>query len=223
MPRPPRKNFSDIVYHVINRANARVPIFIVDDDYLAFERIIEEAKERESMRILAYCIMPNHWHLVLYPQNDGDLSKFMGWLTSTHSQRWHFAHQTVGVGHLYQGRYKSFPVQSDEYFLTVCRYVEQNPLRAGLVTNPLDWRWGSAWRRERGSWQQAKLLDEWPTPRPNGYLAWLQESEGEDRLNSIRTCVNRGQPFGADWWRNEVAKRYGLESTMRSRGRPKSE
>ena len=122
-----------MVFHVLNRANARATIFEKPEDYAAFERVLREAVDRVEMRVLAYCLMPNHWHLVLWPRRDGDLSKFMGWLTLTHTQRWHAHHRTVGTGHLYQGRYKSFPVQDDEHFLTVCRYVERNGLRANLA------------------------------------------------------------------------------------------
>jgi putative transposase len=85
------------------------------------------------MRILAYCVIPNHFHLVLWPHQDGALSEFMRWLTMTHTQRWHAAHQTAGTGPMYQGRFKSFPVQSDDHFYSVCRNVEPNPLRAKLV------------------------------------------------------------------------------------------
>lgn len=78
------------------------------------------------MRLPAYCMMSNHRHLVLWPRHDGDLSRFMGWLTLPHTQRRHAHHRTVGHGHLYQGRYKSFVVEQNEHFLTVCRYVERN-------------------------------------------------------------------------------------------------
>jgi putative transposase len=101
-------------------------------DFAAFEKILAEGAERFSMRICGYCLMSNHWHLVLWPQQDGDLSQFMKWITGTHSHRWHAAHGTAGIGHLYQGRYKSFPVQGSIYYFTVLRYVENNPRRAGL-------------------------------------------------------------------------------------------
>src|SRR5713101_412578 len=110
MPRRARSVPGGLVYHVLNRAHARTPI-----------------------RILGYCLMPNHWHLVLWPRDDGQLSEFMRWLTVTHTQRWHAHHHTAGTGPVYQGRFKSFPVQSDEHVITVCRYVERNPLRANLV------------------------------------------------------------------------------------------
>src|SRR5262249_8247 len=117
------------------------------------------------IRLLAYCVMPNHWHLVLWPHHDGDLSEFLRWLTVTHTQRWHAHHHTAGTGPLYQGRFKSFPIQADESLLSVCRYVERNPLRAGLVRQAETWRWGSLWHRVKGSGQM--LLAGGP-----GALAW---------------------------------------------------
>jgi len=122
-----------LVYHVLNRSVARLGLFEKEGDYLAFEKVMEEAAKRHPMRILAYCVMPNHWHMVLWPRKDGELSAFVRWLTHTHTMRWHVHHETVGTGHLYQGRLKSVPVQTDEHLLVVCRYVERNPLRAKLV------------------------------------------------------------------------------------------
>ena len=108
MPRSPRTDVANYVYHVLNRANARVQIFDDGEDYEMFELILEEAVQRYDMRLLAYCVMPNHWHLVLHPKQDGNLSSFMGWLTNTHTRRWHTSKNTIGEGHLYQGRYKAF-------------------------------------------------------------------------------------------------------------------
>jgi putative transposase len=221
MPRSLRTDVGDIVYHVINRANARLPIFQSPNDYHLFEDVLTEAKERTNMRILSYCIMPNHWHLILHPKNDGDLSRFTGWLTMTHTQRWHAAHDSIGTGHLYQGRYKSFPVQTDEYFLWVCRYVERNPLRAKLVKQAQNWQWSSVWRREYGSPEQQALLDQWPTDQPRKYLDWLNEPEDDALLKKVRTSVNRGQPFGSETWSEKMIKKFGLRSTVTPRGRPK--
>lgn len=128
-----------MVYHVLNRANARLKIFSSDDDYAAWERILAEAIERFDMRVLAYCLMPNHWHLLAWPRHDGDLSRFVGWLTLTHTQRWHAQRGSGGSGHLYQGRFKSFPVEGDDHYLNVARYVERNALRAVLVRRAEQW------------------------------------------------------------------------------------
>ena len=124
--------------------------------------VLQEALERVPVRLLAYCVMPNHWHLVLWPRKDGDLSRFVGWLSLTHTQRWHAHRHSAGTGHVYQGRFKSFPVQEDDHLLTLCRYVERNALRSGLVRKAELWRWGSLWRRESGTEAQAAILSPWP-------------------------------------------------------------
>lgn len=136
-------------------------IFGKERDFEAFEEVIQEAKARVPMRLLAWCVLPNHWHFVLWPRRDGELSEFLRWLTVTQTQRWHAAHRTAGTGPLYQGRFKSFPIEADEHLLTVVRYVERNPLRARLVEA---WRWSSLWHRLHGD--PAGLLDEGPVPLP---------------------------------------------------------
>ena len=146
MPRRPRISSGGVVYHVLNRGVGRMTLFEDRDDYAAFERVLAQAQERLPMRLLGYCLMPNHWHLVVWPRKDGDLSEWMRWLTVTHTQRWHAHHHSAGTGPVYQGRFKSFPIQSSPHLLTVVRYVERNALRARLVKQAEDWRWGSLWR-----------------------------------------------------------------------------
>jgi putative transposase len=219
MGRPLRVAPGGFVYHALNRANGRVPLFETDGDYAACARVLAEACERVSMRLLAYCLMPNHWHLVLWPRHDGDLSRFMGWLTLTHTQRWHAHHRTVGHGHLYQGRYKSFVVEQNEYFLTVCRYVERNALRAGLVARVEEWRWGSAWQRMGGA--STVPLSEWPVERPTEWITWVNNPETDTELAGLRQSVTKGQPFGSREWVQWMVRQWSLESTLRFRGRPK--
>lgn len=223
MARPLRVAVGDVIYHVLNRANAGLQLFEKTGDYWAFERVLEEAHERIPMRTLAYCLMPNHWHLVLWPRGDGDLSRFMAWVTLTHTQRWHAHHETAGRGHVYQGRFKSFPVQEDEHFLTVCRYVERNPLRAGLVVQAEEWRWSSLWRRLLGAAPTRRWLAEWPVAGPSRWVDWVNEPQTEVELEALRRCVTRGQPFGSEVWARHTARRLGLEATLRARGRPRKE
>jgi putative transposase len=206
---------------VLNRANARLPIFKKDEDYRAFERVLSEVCERVPMRILAYCLMPNHWHLVLWPRQDGDLSTFMRLLTLTHTQRWHAHRRSAGSGHLYQGRFKAFTVQSNPYLLRVCRYVERNALRGKLVKRAEDWRWGSLWRSTYGDVQARALLSEWPIPRPRDWVQRVNRPENQAELEALRRCVVRGSPFGSPRWMERTVKRLGLESTLRPRGRPR--
>ena len=223
MGRALRADTGGYVYHVLNRANARLRIFQKSEDYEAFERVLCEARERFGTRLLAYCIMPNHWHLVVWPEADGELSRFVGWLTLTHTQRWHAHHHNVGTGHLYQGRFKSFPIEADDHFLAVCRYVERNALRAGLVAQVDAWRWSSLWRWQRDSVEDRRLLAAWPIPRPRGWLAWVQKPQTEAELDALRRCVQRGQPFGEEAWVERTVRSFGLETTMRPRGRPKKQ
>lgn len=222
MGRPNRAAQGGYVYHVVNRANARLKIFEKDADYEAFERILAQAVERTATRLLAYCVMPNHWHLVVWPREDGELSRFTGWLTLTHTQRWHAHRQSAGSGHVYQGRFKSFPIQDDEHFLTVCRYVERNALRANLVQQAEDWRWGSLWRWRFGDAEQKQLLATWPVRRSPGWLRHVNEPLSDDELQSLRRCVARGNPYGGDTWNKRITKKLGLESTTRGRGRPRN-
>jgi putative transposase len=121
-----------LVYHVLNRAAGRAMIFEKDADYEAFEGVLEQTHQRFGTRMLSYCVMPNHWHLVLWPRRDDELSETLRWLTVTHTQRRHANRRTGGTGPLYQGRFKSFPVQDDFHLLRVCRYVERNALRASV-------------------------------------------------------------------------------------------
>ena len=221
MGRPQRVARGGYVYHVLNRANARLKIFAADADYAAWQRVLEEAVERYDMRLLAYVAMPNHWHLVLWPRKDGELSQFVGWLTLTHTQRWHAHRNSVGAGHLYQGRFKSFVVQSDEHLYTVCRYIERNPLRAELVRKAEAWRWSSLWRLTFGKHDERALLAAWPEPRPRGWREYVNRVETEAELAQVRRSIRRGVPMGDAAWTDRTVAKFGLEATIRPRGRPR--
>ena len=196
MGRPVRSPAADVVYHVLNRANGRQRLFDDDGDYAAFEQVLAQASARVSMRLLAYCVLPNHWLLVVWPRQDGDLSRFMHWLTLTHTQRWHQHRRTVGEGHVYQGRFKSFPVETSEYLVTVCRYVERNPVWAGLVERAEQWRWSSVGMGGSGP------VHAWPMERPSKWFDWVNEGEANEQLSAIRKSVTKGQPCGSEAWVN---------------------
>jgi putative transposase len=221
MARPPRAAEGGLVYHALNRANARLAIFDGSADYDAFLRVLEEAVVRHEMRLLAYCVMPNHFHLLLWPRADGDLSRFMRWLTLTHTQRWHAHRHSAGSGHLYQGRFKSFPVESDEHFLVACRYVERNALRAGLVDRAEAWRWGSLSQRVAKSTGLGPPLSPWPIKQPPAWSERVNAALSPAEEESLQRSVRRGQPFGSAEWQAATTVRLGLESAFRPRGRPK--
>ena len=221
MPRNARVDVGGEVYHIINRANGRLQIFDTDEDYQLFEHLLLETKELLDMRILAYELMPNHWHLILYPKNDGDLGAFMHRLSNAHTRKVHARTNTNGSGHLYQGRYKSFLVGSENYVLAVIKYTERNAVRAKLVRLCEEWQWGSAWRRIYGTAQQKKLLDQIPVQLPDDYAKWINTAEKLDDLDMIRISTNKSVPYGKGQWVEEMVSKYHLESTLKSPGRPK--
>jgi putative transposase len=222
MPRTARIAPGGFVFHVLNRGNERRAIFEADGDYLAFLRTLGETLERVPLRILAWCLMPNHWHLLLWPHDDGQLGQFMQRLTTTHVRRWRLFRHSVGHGHLYQGTYKSFPVEKDEHFYTVCRYVERNPLRAKLVRRAEDWPWSSLGAKLHAvAAAEAPPLATWPVPRPRAWMAHVNKPQTEAELDALRVSIQRGRPFGNAAWQKRTAKQLGLESTFRPRGRPK--
>ena len=221
MPRRPRLAAGDFAYHVLNRRVGRLPLFETRADYIAFEKILAEAHAHSRIRIVAYCLMPNHWHLLLWPKRDGELSEAVRWITVTHTQRWHAHHQTAGTGPIYQGRFKSFPIQADEHFLTVARYVERNALRARMVKRAENWQWSSLWRRTQVDPKLTAWLSDWPIGRPRNWVVRVNRPETGEELEALRVSVQRGRPFGEEAWVKRMAERFGMESTLRPRGRPK--
>jgi putative transposase len=144
----------------------------------------------------------------------------MRWLAHTHAMRWHVAHDTVGHGHLYQGRFKSFPIQADEHFLTVCRYVERNAMTAGVVERAEDWRWTSLWARRRGDERLKAILNDWPVERPRDWVSLVHRPMTEKEAARVRLSIARNRPFGDEEWQLRQAKQLGLMHTLRREGRP---
>ena len=219
MPRRRRRKTGRFVFHVFNRAIQGMNLFEEPSDYEAFVRILREAaEERFSIRILAWVMMPNHWHLVVWPVGD-DVSRFMQWVTGTHVRRWREVTGTRGRGALYQGRYKAIAVQRDGHFLRVCRYVERNPLRARLVARVEGWQWSSAspCSAEQG-WLQ---LAAWPVPKPVNWLETLNLPEPPAALDEIRRSIRRGLPYGTVTWRAGTMAQLKWRSGARLPGRPR--
>jgi putative transposase len=211
MPRGARHVPGGLCYHVLNRGNGRQHVFRDDEDYASFLQALVDATKQVRMRLLAYCLMPNHFHLVVWPHRDGDLSRWMHWLTNAQVRRYRRRHK--GSGHLWQGRFKSFPIEQNEHLLTVLRYVERNPLRARLVRRSVNWRWSSA----GGEMQIAK----WPVDRPRRWRSWVDKPQTPAEEAALRMCIARGRPYGNERWTTRIAARLGTESSIRPRGRPK--
>jgi putative transposase len=217
MPRTGRAAVGGYGYHVVNRGNRRAEVFHGPDDYAAFAALLRQASAHAPMRVLAFCLMPKHFHAVLWPEGDGDLAAWMHWLLTTHAVRYN---RRYGLkGHVWQGRFSAFPIEQDEHLLTVLRYVERNPLRANLVASARDWLWSSL--AERLSPPLLPLLHPGPVPLPADWAEHVDRPQTEAELQRLRQAVRRGCPIGADAWTRETAVRLGLESTLRPQGRPR--
>jgi putative transposase len=219
MPRSPRADAAGGLYHALNRGNLRADIFKKERDFAAFEKILLEGLDRYEVELFSYQLMTNHYHLVLRPLVDGEMSRFMGWVGGTHTMRYHAHYDTSGLGHVYQQRYKSFPIQDDGHFLCVCRYVERNALRAEMVARAEDWRWGSLWRWLQKPEPDPKLLSPWPIPRLPQWVQRVNQPLTENELDAVRLSAQRGRPLGDDQWVKSTVKKFRLESTFRPRGR----
>jgi putative transposase len=216
MPRTGRASIADIWYHVLNRGNRREAVFHKPADYDAFVKAMADAKARLPVDLLGYCLMPNHFHLVIRTHADGDLGRWMRWLLVAHAQRYHRHYHTTG--HVWQGRYKAFPIQDDGHLVSVLRYVERNALRAELVVHAEEWKWSSlpGWlRSDPWLWRGDGPI------RDERWLERVNEPLTAGDLHRLRLSVARGRPYGDESWTDATAQRLGLESTLRSPGRPR--
>lgn len=207
-----------MAFHVMNRSANRLPLFSTCADYEAFMAVMVEAGERIPVRLLTYAVMPNHWHFVIWSRKEGDISQHLQWLTGTHAQRWRAAHDSRGAGAVYQGRFRWVPVQHDLHLLRACRYVERNPLRAGLVSRAERWPWSSRASADCRTCQHPEV-SAWPISKPDDWLEFVNEGEPPLELASIRECIARSLPYGTSEWRGSVAG--ALQIPLAGRGRPR--
>jgi putative transposase len=222
MARRPRVIQDGGIYHVLNRRAGRLTLFEAESDYAAFEAVIDQVCQSVPMRILAYCLMPNHWHLMAWPTRGADLSVFMQRLTVTHMRRWHAHRGTAGTGPLYQGRFRSFPVQDDRHLLVATRYVERNALRARLVRRAERWRWCSLWRREQRAMPPWLVpARDWPVELPTDWVDTVNTPQTPAEVETVRRSIRRGAPLGSDAWQRRAARKHCLESSLRDPWRPK--
>lgn len=220
MPRRPRLFTRRFVFHILNRAVQGVTLFERLSDYEAFTETLMEALRRFPVRLLAYCVMPNHWHLVVWPETDESLSAFMHWLTSSHARHWRDARLTRGRGAVYQGRFKAIAVQHDAHLLRLCLYVKRNAVRGRLVTRASEWPWSSASPLACGPNRPG--LAEWPIKRPPNWDELLEAPEPPRDLHELRAAIRHGRHFGSRAWELETIETLGWRTGLRRPGRPPS-
>ncbi|HEY7424981.1 MAG TPA: transposase [Gemmataceae bacterium] len=228
MGRPLRPIADGLVYHALNRGNNRNPVFAAAADYRAFLSALVQTQHRYPFRLYGYCLMPNHFHLLLEPKSGQSISRILQSLTVAHTWRYHRRHGTVG--HVWQGRFKSPVVQSDEHALIVLRYLEGNPLRAGMVADLRDYPWSSypVHGLGRADGLLAELpcwleLDSSAEGRQAYWRSWVHAPLSERELADVRRSVSSGQPFGAPSWVESTSAGLGLQLARRPRGRPRKD
>jgi putative transposase len=193
MPKRYTRGSGGQIFHVTNRATLGQVLFDTPSSYLLFLHTLKQACERVPMRILAYCLMPNHWHLVLAPYRDGDLSRFMHWLTGTHAKRLRHSTGTVGRGAVYQGPYNADPVEDEAGLYRLLRYVERNPVRARLIERAEGWPWSSATLNP----VTRIPLTAWPIPRPKEWLDVLAADDKPFEVEAVRLRIVHRAPAPA--------------------------
>jgi putative transposase len=219
MPRHNRISPDGFVQHVINRGDHRETIFHKPGDFRAFLEILAEVASIIPMRILAYCIMRNHFHLLLWPYQGSDVPVFMERLMNTHIKRYLLHYPPASPGHIYQGRYVNPLVEMGPSVVWVAKYVESNAKSAGLVKRAEDYRWSSA--SPEHDEPGRPILAEWPVPKPVDWLTFLNTPTPADELKRLQRSIRRGSPYGSDEWIKAVVKEHGLEHTVRQAGRPR--
>ena len=218
MPRHRRVSPTGYVQHVLNRGDHRETLFHKPADFCAFLGVVAETASRIPMRILAYCVMRNHFHLVLWPHDGADLPRFMHLLMSIHIGRYLRHYPPISPGHLYQARYTNSLVETGRSVVAVARYVEANALTAGIVRRAEEYPWSSA--SPHASDPERPDISEWPVRRPTNWSEWLNSRTPAEERRRIQRSASRGAPFGGPDWTRRVVAAFDLEHTLRRRGRP---
>lgn len=200
--------------HVVNRASLRAKLFQTPEDYDLFVGLLSRSVRRFQLPLLGYCVMPTHWHLVVGSVTNSNLSRCMQWLTSMHAQLWCEAHPRRGPGPVYQGRFRSVPVQPGINLYRVLRYVERNASKADLSALAEDWPWGSA-RQRLQNCDGPELLPLELLPQAE-WLRYLNEPTASD---DIARAIRLNLPVGDEAWVRQRAKSLGLAERRRP-GRP---
>lgn len=177
------------VFHLCNRAVLKTKMFFSEQEYQEIELVLREALAKFPVSIFAYCIMPNHWHLLGRANEEKAISRFMHWFGTTQSKRWRTANETIGLGAVFQNRFRSHAVVGQNSFLKVAHYIERNPVASNLCKHPEEWSWSSAN-------PQARLpLSKWPTPKPADWPARLNRPTNKETLKQIRVAKLSSRPF----------------------------
>jgi putative transposase len=226
MGRLPRAIDKGLVYHAFNRGNNGADVFAEEGDYQAFLQALAQTQSRYQFKLFGYCLMINHFHLLLQPGAEQSISRILQSLTVAHTWRFHKRHHSSG--HVWQGRFKSPVIQDDAHMLVVLRYIEANPLRASMVSDPGDYQWCSY--QHHGLGRPDELLSSFPewqrlgpteAERRRRWRAKLRAAQKQEELRGVRSSLASGRPFGDTPWTEGIAQRLKINLERRPRGRPR--
>ncbi|MBI5617936.1 MAG: transposase [Gammaproteobacteria bacterium] len=225
MPRMGRVVVPRYPHHVVQRGHNRQAVFVEVRDYLRYLETLKEFKDEFGVKVYAYCLMTNHVHLLLAPDDATGIGKLMKRLAARQTRRHNRMEGRTGT--LWEGRYKSSVVQTDSYLLACCRYIELNPVRAQMVSDPASYRWSSCGARLGRNapgvltWDPCfSALGDSDEIRRARYWNFLHDSIPEDEWKLIREAVQRGQLTGTSRFSEEIAAITGRRIVRRGRGRP---
>jgi putative transposase len=226
MGRLPRPTENGLVYHALNRGNNRADVFADAEDHEAFLGAIANTQKKYPFRLFGYCLMTNHFHLLLRPGRGQSISRILQSLTIAHTWRYHRRHQTVG--HVWQGRFRSPVIQDDEHLLVVLRYIEANPVRAAMVADPGDYRWSSYQAHGLGRpdpllspLPEFEALGRTPAERQARWRRKVKAAQHQDEIDRVRNSIKTGKPLGTPEFVEAKAHTLGLNLNPRRRGRPR--
>ena len=228
MGRLPRPTGDDLIYHAINRGNNRADVLGPDGERDMFLGDLARTKARYPFALFGYCLMSNHFHLLLKPAPGQSISRILQSLTVAHTWRHHRRQGTSG--HVWQGRFRSPVIQDGDHLLVVLRYIEANPVRAAMVADPCEYTWSS--HRCHGAGHADPILDSFPEweqlgrTEPERRARWRRKVRGEQpakELDGVRSSVRSGRPYGAEDWVEVISHRLGIVREPRRRGRPPRE
>ncbi|RLA92910.1 MAG: transposase [Deltaproteobacteria bacterium] len=217
MPRIARVIAEHYPHHVTQRGTNRSEMFLDDDDRRFLLRRIKDWSKRTDTKVWAYCLMGNHFHLLLVPSTAHGLSRCLHGITFRYAQ--YFNRKYGRSGRLWQNRYFSCPVDKDEYLWAVVRYIENNPVRAKLVTKAEDWTWSSAMAHLKGEKDEVLSIPDWLTEgERESYLEFCREKGNDD---IIRKATSTGRPLGGIEFIEKIGELLGRELKPKKGGRPK--
>ncbi len=224
MPRRARVVIADVPHHVTQRGNNRQQVFLSPDDHYRYLQLLRGHADRCGLRILGYCLMTNHVHLIAVPEKGESLAQALG---RAHSEYALALNRAAGrSGHLWQNRFFSCPM-GPSHLLAALRYVELNPVRAGLVTTAVEWPWSSARAHVRPIASDGVLCSGWIEHFGQwNYEEWaeiLEAGSPDGECESVRRATMAGEPFGSRDFVAELERRVGKNLRVRERGRPRKE